>query len=196
MQRNLNQRISPQRHESRPHPWERPAQRDNQSGFTLIETMIAIIILSFGLLALASGFTQGMIFMSSSHQHRIAKEKASEAIESVSTARDTRVLSWAQIRNTGNSGIFLDGPQPVKTPGPDGLVNTSDDGPIESATLPGPDGIMGTGDDLVVPLAGFTREIEIRDIAPNLRQIRVIVRYQMGHLSREYTLTSYISSFA
>src|SRR6266536_5291753 len=100
-----NQRISLQRHGSR--------QRDNQSGFTLIETMIAIILLSFGLLALASGFTQGMVFMSSSHQHRIAKEKASEAIESVSTARDTRVLSWAQIRNTGNSGIFLAGPHTV-----------------------------------------------------------------------------------
>jgi prepilin-type N-terminal cleavage/methylation domain-containing protein len=168
----------------------------NQSGFTLIETMIAIIILSFGLLALASGFTQGMIYMSSSHQHRIAKEKASEAIESVNTARDTRVLAWAQIRNVSNSGIFLDGPRPVNAPGLDGLVNTSDDGSLESATLPGPGGTMDTGQNLVAPLTGFTREIEIRDVAPNLRQIRVIVRYETGHLTREYTLTSYISSFA
>ena len=48
----------------------------------------------------------------------------------------------------------------------------------------------------MVPLNDFTREIEIRDIGDNLRQIRVIVRYQIGHLVREYTLTTYISSFA
>ena len=29
----------------------------------------------------------------------------------------------------------------------------------------------------MTPLFGFTREIEIRDIAPTLRQLRVIVRY-------------------
>ena len=81
-------------------------------------------------------------------------------------------------------------------PGRDGLVNTADDGGVESTTLPGPDNITGTADDVVVPLNDFTREIEIRDIGDNLRQIRVIVRYQIGHLVREYTLTTYISSFA
>jgi len=170
--------------------------RGSQSGFTIIETMIATIILGGGLLAVALAFAQGMIYMSSSHYHQIAKEKASEAIESVYTARDNRVLTWAQIRNTSNTGIFLDGARPLNVPGRDGLVNTADDGGVESTTLPGPDNITGTADDVVVPLNDFTREIEIRDIGDNLRQIRVIVRYQIGHLVREYTLTTYISSFA
>ena len=65
----------------------------NQSGFTIIETMIATIILGGGLLAVALAFAQGMIYMSSSHYHQIAKEKASEAIESVYTARDNRVVT-------------------------------------------------------------------------------------------------------
>lgn len=167
-----------------------------QSGFTLIETMISIIILGGGLLALASAFSQGMILMATSHYQQIAKEKACEAVESVTSSRDTRVITWARIRNVSRGGVFLDGPQPLRAQGSDGLVNTADDGAPETETLPGPDRLLGTADDIVIPLNAFTREIEITDIAPNLRQIRVIVRYQMGHLAREYQVVTFISSFA
>jgi len=166
------------------------------AGFTLVEALMALIILSGGLLALASAFAQGMIVMSTSHYHQIAKEKASEAIESVFTSRDTRTIAWAQIRNVGNGGVFVDGPQPLLAQGPDGLTNTADDGAPEAETLPGLDGTLGTGDDTVLQLDQFTREVEIRDVAPNLRQIRVIVRYRVGHLTRQYQLVSFISSFA
>ncbi len=168
----------------------------HQSGFTLLETMISIILLGGGLLALASAFAEGLVVMSTSHAHQVAKEKASEAVESVTTSRDTRVITWAQIRNVSNGGIFLDGPQPLRAQGTDGLVNTADDGAMETETLPGPDGVLGTGDDVVNSLDDFTREIEIRDIAPNLRQIRVIVRYRIGHLNRQYELITFVSSFA
>jgi hypothetical protein len=119
----------------------------------------------------------------------------------VSTARDNRVLTWAQIRNvTGGSGadggIFLDGPQSVRAAGPDGLVNTVDDGALASIIKPGPDNLLGTGDDEVIPLFGFTREIEIRDISPNLRQIRVIVRYRTATGPTQYILTTYLSTYA
>jgi prepilin-type N-terminal cleavage/methylation domain-containing protein len=170
--------------------------RSNQAGFTLVETMFAIIILSGGLLALASAFAQGMVVINTTHYHQIAKEKASEAIESVFTSRDTRTITWAQIRNARNGGVFLDGEQQLRAPGNDGLVNTADDGVQETEVLPGNDGRINTGDDVVFVLSMFTREIEITDIAQNLRQIRVIVRYQVGHLTREYQLVAYISSFA
>jgi prepilin-type N-terminal cleavage/methylation domain-containing protein len=166
------------------------------AGFTLVETLIALVILSGGLLALASAFAQGMIIMSTAHYHQMAKEKASEAVESVFTSRDTRIITWAQIRNVSNGGIFLNGPQPLRGAGPDGLVNTADDTARENETFPGPDGQLGTADDVVVPLADFTREIQITDIGPNLRQIRVIVNYRIGHLNRQYQLVSFISSFA
>jgi prepilin-type N-terminal cleavage/methylation domain-containing protein len=167
-----------------------------QTGFTLVETMISIIILGCGFLALASAFSQGMILMSTSHFHQIAKEKASEAVESVTTSRDTRVITWNQIRNVSEGGIFLNGPQSLRAQGADGLVNTADDGAVETETLPGPDHVLGSGDDVVVTLDSFTREIEILDVAPNLRQIRVIITYQIGHLTRQYQLTTFISSFA
>ncbi len=168
----------------------------DQSGLTLLETMISIIILGGGLLALASAFSQGMVLMSTSHYHQVAKEKASEAIESVFTSRDTRIITWAQIRNASAGGVFLDGPKSLRAVGTDGLVNTADDGALENETLAGPDGVLGTGDDIVRPMDVFTREIQITDLAPNLREIRVIVRYRIGSLNRQYQLVAYLSSFA
>jgi hypothetical protein len=158
--------------------------------------MIAMVILGGGLLALATAFSRGMILMSTSHYHEIAKEKASEAIESVTSSRDTRVITWAQINNVSNGGVFLDGPQPLRAEGTDGLVNTADDGDLETETLPGPDGQLGTADDVVFSLSAFTREIRITTIGPNLRQVVVTVTYQMGRVTRQYQLTTYISSFA
>ena len=176
-----------------------PVIRDpqsNQSGFSLIDTLLGMVILGGGLLSLALAFSQGMIIMSTSHYHEIAKQKASEAVESVTTARDTRVITWAQIRNVGNGGVFLDGPQPLRDPGADGLVNTADDGAVESEILPGPDGLLSTADDVVYQLNAFTREIKITDLAQNLRQIQVTVTYTVGGLARTYQLVTYISSFA
>jgi hypothetical protein len=167
----------------------------SQSGFTLVEALMSLLILSGGLLALASAFAQGMQVVSASHYHQIAKEKASEAMESVFTSRDAgKIPSWNWIQNQSMSanGIFLDGPRPIRDPGPDGLVNTADDGAPE--ILPGPDGIFLTGDE--ESLTRFSREIEIRNIRTNLRQVRVIVRYTFGSITRQYQLTSFITPFA
>jgi len=168
----------------------------NSAGFSLIEAMIAIVILSGGLLALASAFARGMITVTSTHFHQVAKERASEAIESVFTSRDTRIITWDAVRNVSNGGVFLDDPQPIRDSGPDGLVNTVDDGDDEVELLPGPDNQMGTEDDVVVTFENYTREIEITDIGPNLRRIRVIINYQIGNLNRQHELVTYISSFA
>jgi prepilin-type N-terminal cleavage/methylation domain-containing protein len=167
-----------------------------QSGFTLIEVLISAIILTGGLLALGYGMTKGMVVMSTSHYHGIAKQKASEALESVNKSRDTHILTWAQIRNASGGGIFLDGMQPLCDHGPDGLVNTADDGAVETETLPGPDGVLGTQDDIVNSLDAFRRQIIIADMSPNLRSIRVIISYRIGTLNCQYSLVTYISSFA
>lgn len=184
-----------------------------QGGFSLLETAIAIVVLTFGILALAAILTEGVLHLATVQYHLVAKEKAAEAIESVFTARDTRVLTWAQIQNLSNGGVFLDGPQPMNLPGPDALVNTgdenlptagpdgipgtADDGPgLESIVLPGPDNILGTADDEQRSLADFTREIRITNLGPNLRQLVVIVRYRVGRLQLDYTLTTLISSYA
>ncbi len=171
------------------------------AGFTLVEVLVALAIVTGAALALAAVLAQGTQILLASQAQMIATEKATEAVESVFTARDTRVLAWAQVRNVAGAsgadgGIFLDGPQPLRSAGPDGLVNTADDGPIEALVLPGPDNLLGTADDQRVPLTDFTREIEIRDLGPNLRRLRVTVRYRVGTGTREHVLVTYISSYA
>ncbi len=180
-------------------------------GFSFIELIVALSILMVGLLGLAQVFYFGMAIVGTSSSQLIAREKAREAIESVHTARDTRVITWAAIRNaaapdcavwpntTGNGGgTFLNGEQNMLAPGPDGLVYTADDAGQEMT--PGPDNTLGTGDD--VPMVGFTREVAICDIDgnPNLRQIAVTIRYNgsnaVGQRRRTYTLITYISSFS
>jgi len=173
----------------------------NERGFSLIETMIAVGILAVGLLGAAGLLAAGMQKVASSPRDLIATGKATEAIESVFSARDTHTLTWAQIRNVkgesgSDGGIFLDGPRDLRAAGGDGLLDTADDGAIETAVYPGRDGLFGTEDDTTINLSGFSREIRIRDVETNLRSITVIVSFRDGASTRTYTLTAYISSFA
>jgi type II secretory pathway pseudopilin PulG len=174
-----------------------------EAGFTLIEAIIAMMIVVFALMALAQAFVVGMRHMSTSNYDVIAREKAREAVESVHTARDTRVITWAQIRNVSNGGVFLDGAQQLRgMPGNegDGLINTSDDStlPMQSIVIPGPDQILGSADDIRMPLSTFTRQIVITDIAgsPTLRRLQVIMRYRVGDQQRSYTITTFVSSYS
>jgi prepilin-type N-terminal cleavage/methylation domain-containing protein len=172
-------------------------------GFSLIETVIALGLLAVGVLGAAGVFSEGLRMVSSSPGDLVATQKAAEAIESVFSARDSHVLTWAQLRNvkgqTGNDGgIFLDGPQDIRQAGPDGLVNTADDAaqPIESVVYPGPDQLIGTPDDKTVALTSYKREIIIRDVETDLRSIVVTVTFWSGTAQRTFSLTTYISNFS
>jgi prepilin-type N-terminal cleavage/methylation domain-containing protein len=176
-----------------------PTRQD--SGFTLIEVMISMLLLASGVLVLTSAVALGARRLTGGQDELIASQRAAEAAESVFKARDNRTLAWAQIRNAAGAsgsdgGIFLDGARQVRDPGPDGLVNTSDDGALAEVVKPGLDSLLGTADDEHTPLHGFTREIEIRDIGPSLRQLRVIVTYRTSNGSRQFVLTTYLSSYA
>jgi prepilin-type N-terminal cleavage/methylation domain-containing protein len=176
---------------------DKGAAASGQDGFSLLETLLALGILATGLLAVAQVFTTGLATLSAAGPEIIARQKATETIESVYTARDTRTVTWDQIRNTADEGVFVAGEQPLKNAGADGLVNTADDTEqIESITLPGADGNLGTDDDIQQELSQFTRQIEIEDVTANLRQLRVTIRYLSGSVKREYVVETFISSFA
>ena len=125
----------------------------SDAGFSLLRRSVALMIVVFGLMTLAQVFVVGMTHMSTSTYDVIAREKAREAVESVHTARDTRTITWAQIRNVSGGGVFLDGAQPASGHAGnegDGLVNTADDGalPVQFIVTPGRDQILGTADDV------------------------------------------------
>jgi prepilin-type N-terminal cleavage/methylation domain-containing protein len=178
-----------------------PKRAKRQSGFTMIEAMISIVILSFGILSLASVYAQGIFLANVTQYDYIAEKKAEQAMESIFSARDSAALTWANIQNTGNGpGVFLVPPQPLVAPGPDGLYGTADDDAATPDVViigPGPDGLLNTKDDVVMPLTNMTRTITITDV-PNetaLRQVTITMNYTVGRLQRQYTLISYISAF-
>ncbi len=162
------------------------AAADGERGSSFVEVIVAMFILTAGLLPLVALFTMGVQRITASTPMLMAREKAREAIESVHAARDTGEASWATINNTADGGVFLNGQQPIRHPGNDGLVNTSDDGAIE------------------VPQAEFTREIDINPlnldgtgtVNPNLREVRVIVRYKVYGAWRDYVMVTYVSAYS
>ena len=176
-------------------------RRNGEAGFSIIETVIAMAILATGLLSLAGVFAMGLRNLAGSSSNLIAREKAREAVESVHTARDTRVIVFAQIKNVSQGGVFVNGPTPLRRPGLDGLVNTADDvvAGLETMLGTGPDNKVGTSDDVETPMTTFTREIQISELVPlnpMLRQVRVIITYQVGSATRTYTLTTFVSSIS
>ncbi len=190
------------------------SRKSTQSGFTMIETMIAIAIMSIGIMTLVAAFATAVGATQNAQQNLIARQKALEATESIYTARNTQQVSFSQIANVSNGGIFSNGPGSLLCAGPDGLVNTTDDvncpasGPCvagpECVVLPGPDGILGTGDDKAMSLANFTRQIAISNVLnpdgstnQTLKQIVVTISYTTGTSSvpRTYTVNALISSF-
>jgi type II secretory pathway pseudopilin PulG len=174
----------------------------SEAGVTLIETLIAMLVLLVGALGLAAAFLYGVDTATSAPNELIATQKAAEAMESVFSARDSLTVAWDDFQNEADGGIFLDGAQDMHLAGVDGIVNTEDDlaEPIESVELPGPDQNLAlTADNQTVELTGFTREIQITqpdEDQPLLRQVTVVITYQAGTAQRTYTLIAFISAFA
>jgi type II secretory pathway pseudopilin PulG len=170
----------------------------DEAGITLVETLIAILVLTVGAVGMAATFLHGMSVAGSSPAELTATQKAAEAVESVYSARDSHTITWAQLKNRADGGIFIDGATEVRTGGADGIINTGDDGEvIESVTLPGPDQNLETEEDnRIETLVGFTREIRIEEISSVLRSLTVIITYKAGATTQTYTLTTYISAFA
>ncbi len=172
------------------------------SGFTLIECMVAVGVMAAGILALIPIFTQGLQANSQTQIQYIAQEKAQEAMESIFTARDTRLVTTDQINNVSAGGIFKDGPQQLLAPGPDGLFGTADDDTANPDTIvvgAGNDKIFGTADDVTVNLNPFmTRTIAIAPAAntPNLKTIVITINWSFEGKFGQYQLQSLISNFS
>jgi len=180
--------------------------RKGEQGFSLIEVVISMVIMTVGLVSLLGVFGLAMAATQNSQQTAVAKQLANEALEGILTARETNNVTWDQIQNTGAGGIFLSGPQPADCAGVDGIIGTADDaacGP-QKLVLPGPDGIYGTADDVTLPLTNYQRTIAItpaldqsNNPIPTLNVVTITVTYTppTAKIAQNYVLNTYISQY-
>lgn len=186
------------------------------AGFSLIEVMIAIAVMSVGLLAVVASIATAIASTQSAQEDLVARHKALDALESIYTARNSQQIAFSSINNTASGGIFVSGAQNLMCAGPDGLVGTTDDVPcttfggaacphggVECWVLPGPDGVLGTSDDQTMSLFNFKRTITISPVLlsngvvnDNMIAVTVTVTYSKDNLpARTYTVNGLISRY-
>jgi prepilin-type N-terminal cleavage/methylation domain-containing protein len=192
------------------------ADRKAEEGFSLLEVVISMAILTVGMVSLLGVFGLAMATTQTSQQDMIAKQLANEAYESIMTARNTSQMNWDNIQNVNSTncpetgaascGIFLSGLQPMYNAGADGIFGTADDAASGEETIqdPGPDGVFQTADDTFIPLTGYQRQITISplydaggNMITTLRSTTITVQYQtpQTRTAKTYSLNSFISEF-
>ncbi len=191
-------------------------RKQAESGFSLLEVVISMAVLTVGLVSLLGVFGLAMASTQTSQQDMIAKQLANEALESIVTARNTSQMTWDDIQNqsstncpitgTATCGIFVSNAQPIYNAGADGIFGTADDSAAGEETLdePGPDGRYGDSDDVMVPLTSFQRTILISpvtdsssNVISSLRAVNITMQYTTSQtrLQKTYVLSSFISQY-
>lgn len=150
-------------------------RRETEAGFTLLEAICAITILTIGLISTAAAISSALKFSQISKNAGTAKSIVMSTIEQIHSLRDSRRLRFAQIRNQDSAAPQLNPSDAAFS----GFTNKTDFMPV--AVFPGDDGVYGTPDDFTAEgqkfVEGYTRNIVIDDPVPNFKQITVTVRY-------------------
>jgi len=178
-------------------------RRSGSRGFSLVEVMIAMVVLAIGLLSILALFGYALASTQHAQEDLIAKQKARELLEAVYSARDDALITFAQIQNNNVAGgIFHTGFEPLYriTQNTNGILATDTEGPTLDYVL-APDAAGNL--TVLVPLTTYQRQIEILpttdaggNIRGDLRIIRVTVRVNAnGGNFRNYVVTGYISSY-
>ena len=165
---------------------KRNFSENGEKGFSLVEAVIAILILTIGLIGTAAAVTYALEFSAISRNVTKAKLVVVASIEEIESLRNSRRLNFTQFANTGSVDNtdapnqflgFAKGFKAVSnTPGTDGVNGTTDD----ISTAPGADGVYGTSDDKIDSTRireGYMRQIEIIDLSASLKKVVVRVRY-------------------
>jgi hypothetical protein len=180
----------------------RKSKRNGESGFSLLEMVMASLVLTVGLLGVAGAIGYALLASNRGRGVSNAKMLIVSVQEQMETLRDTGQLSFAEISNSHVSGstfsYFPTEFMPVSAyPGPDGVFGTNDD-----LVSPGPDGFYLTADDFTDTTRarpGVTRQILITTVPnePLLKKIQVTLRYAPnGGESRDLVGISYLNDDA
>jgi prepilin-type N-terminal cleavage/methylation domain-containing protein len=145
-------------------------RRQPDSGFSMLEMIVALLILTVGLLSLASAIGYALMVSNSGRGITNAKLLVVSALEQMETLRDSNQLNFAEI-----SAVQQPLPSTFK-----GFPTTF----LPISLTPGPDFVYGTADDpgVLTPTAatalpGVERQVLITDISTTLKLIKVTLRY-------------------
>lgn len=145
-------------------------QRKGEAGFTLVEAVIAIFVVTIALIGTAAALTFALEFGAISRNVTSAKTVIVSSVEEIETLRNARRLEFKQIANVGAVNN-LDTARPF---------NGFSTGFRDISSNPGADGVFGTNDDVVTPpfiRDGYKRQITITNLSDSLKKIEVKVRY-------------------
>lgn len=188
------------------HQRQKKMRTGSEGGFTMIEAIVAIFVLTIGLIGTVAAIIYALEFGAISRNVGTAKQVIVASIEEVETLRNAQRLNFRQIANVDavdNSDSsnqfsgFSKGFVPVSTePGVDGVNGTNDDLSI----APGDDGKYGTDDDKKDSLriiGGYTRQITVSEISTSLKKVEIKIRY-VGRAGKQGEITgvSYLNDDA
>jgi prepilin-type N-terminal cleavage/methylation domain-containing protein len=151
-----------------------------EGGFSLLEMVVAILIMTIALLGMASAISYALMFSNRGRGVTNAKMLVVSILEQMETLRDTRALTFDEISNGQVQGSPFTGFP----------YSSTNFRPV--STVPGRDGVFGTADDLWGPTGntdnpalarpGVTRQILITTFPTNpfIKKIQVTLRYQAG----------------
>lgn len=188
-------------------------RKKDQSGFSYIDVMAALVILFIGLLASTAALTANLLRSYESEKQALAKQMGLSTIESIFAARDIArdgaVESWETIGNVGTNptngvpqGIFVSDWHPIRDDvGLDGVAGTADDACPEDQACQ----VVGQPANNSAYAIGYRRRITITDLEDperpvppysiSRRRIDVAVRYQINQLEREQVITTIITNY-
>lgn len=161
----------------------------SDAGFTLIEMIIALEILSIGLLGAAAVVAFALQTSAFSRNTTESKMMMSAMLEQVETLRNTGQLTFGQIANVN---------QVTNPPNRQPFTGfRTDFAPI--STAPGADGVYGTADDGAADpnKTQYSRRVLISLVSPNnpyLKRVEVAVRYPgFNGKIRETSMSGYLN---
>jgi len=148
------------------------SQRKGESGFTLVEAVVAILVLTIGLIGTAAAITFALEFSAISRNVTSGKLVITSTIEEIESLRNSKRLEFRQIENFG--AVDNTGAPNTFTGFSTGFNTISID--------PGPDGVNGTNDDPTGATQirpGYQRQITITNLGTSttIKKIEVRVQY-------------------
>ena len=167
-----------------------------ETGFTLIEVMISMVILMVGLLMILALFAKGLSATQYAQQDLIAKQKAREQLEAIYASRNDSRVAWNQIQGTP-TGIYLTGFQPLYAVNPsstDIMGTTFHTAALDTFVTRDPGGNFQF---VQLTSPKWQRRVEIINDPndTNLRMITVTVRVQAPGLgARNYVVQGEIAN--